>query len=313
LVQDKANQKAAFIARLEKEWVASGRTRVRIVAQELALLCDRSLTLEGTELPVVLGVHMPYHDINPGRLARSFAPLLNYLQTNLVTRTGTRALFGLQVFNSPSNAIRGLLEGQVDVLRPDPAFYVLARQKDKNMTPIVRQVYAGGPDLRGAIFTRAESDITRLEDLKGRPFAFGDRESVVGDYLPKAELVAAGLHARDFQRTAHLSRATLVSDVNAGRFAAGAADLGDMVRFTNAGVRLRMLKEFRSPNWPWVVTPKLDPSIAAGIREHLMALRDPDTLAAVDPQLTGFAPAQPSDYDALERQIEQSKQFDATP
>jgi hypothetical protein len=61
------------------------------------------------------------------------------------------------------------------------------------------------------------------------------------------------------------------------------------------------------------VTPKLDPTIAAGIRQHLLALRDPDTLAAVDPQLTGFAPTQPSDYDALERQIEQSKQFDATP
>jgi len=62
-----------------------------------------------------------------------------------------------------------------------------------------------------------------------------------------------------------------------------------------------------------VAASKLDPAIGAAIREYLLVLRDSNLLAAVDSELTRFHPASPSDYDALEKQLEQAKAFDQPP
>jgi phosphonate transport system substrate-binding protein len=282
-------------------------------AQEVAVLCDQSLTIEGTETPVVLGIVMPYAGINPGRLARNYAPLLNHLQTRLATEAGARVLFALQVYDSQSNAVEGLLRGQVDVFRPDPAGYARMREHETNLTLLAQQAWHGEPALRAAIFTRQDTGIDRLEDLRGRSFAFGEPESAIGDHVPKAVLVDAGLRARDFKLITNTHAAAVVRLVREGRFDAGVADLHSLQRFLQVGVPLRIILEVRSPSYPWVVRAKFDPPLAAALRERLLALRDTTILTALDYELTGFLPARPSDHDELARQMARASLFDAPP
>ena len=59
-------------------------------------------------------------------------------------------------------------------------------------------------------------------------------------------------------------------------------------------------------------TKKLDRQIADAITKQLLSLGDADAPLPFDPKLTGFDPARPSDYDALEKQMEKAKLFDPT-
>jgi ABC-type phosphate/phosphonate transport system substrate-binding protein len=309
----KAAQLGALLNRVEREWNREGSTGVRITAEELALKNKRVLTMDGSEIVVVLGVHTSRRDSKPVRMIERFAPLLEYLQTNLATRAGPQVLLELHIYIGHANALAGLLKGEVHLLRCDSASYVLIRQKDASFVPVVQQTDRGRPEEVGVIFTRADTGIARLEDLRGRSFAFGSPDSAIKYYLPKAELVAAGLTARDLRLATNLVTGLVPNFVRTGRLDAGAAESEDVTDLIKAGASLRILKEMRCPHWAWVATPKLDPAIRQAIQEYLLALHDIDLLAAIDPTLTAFHPARPSDYDALERQIEQAKLFDQPP
>jgi phosphonate transport system substrate-binding protein len=222
-------------------------------------------------------------------------------------------LFALHLYSPYSNVVAGLLKGEVDLIRSDPASYVLGRQKDAPIAPLVRQVFDDQHRLRGVIFTRAEAGIIRIEDLKGRSFAFGDRDSTIGHYLPRAALVGCGLNARDFQLTTNLLSLAVVTAVRRGQFDAGAARGDQVADAIQAGARLRVLQELPSPPIVWLVANRLDQRIVETIKEALLSLRDSNVLAALDYRLTGFEPVRPSDYDELERQIKKAQLLDAPP
>jgi len=311
--QIRLRQLSALQNRIEREWNTEGSTGVRITAEELALKGKRVLTTDGSEVVVALGVSTARRDSKPVRVFERYAPLLNYLQTNLATRPGPQVLLELHVYNDHANACEGLLKGEVQVLRCDPATYVLMRQMDTHITPLVQQTDRGRPELHGVIFTRTNTGIDRLEDLKDRSFTFGTPDSFITSYLPKAELVAAGLTALSFRLVTNVVNGLVPTAVRKGPVDAGAARWEDVAPLIKVGAPLRILREVRSPHVPWVAASKLDPAIGAAIRDHLLALRDIDLLAAVDPELTAFHSAHPSDYDALEQQVEQAKLFDQPP
>ena len=74
----------------------------------------------------------------------------------------------------------------------------------------------------GVIVVGADSSIKRLADLAGKRFAFGDENSTIGRYLAQAELVKAGIRARDLAHYEYLGRHDLVAKaVSLGDFRAG--------------------------------------------------------------------------------------------
>jgi ABC-type phosphate/phosphonate transport system substrate-binding protein len=312
--QDKAQQSAFLFNRITEEWERNKRGGVRIHAEELRSLSDQTMPIEGTEVPVVLGAHLaPYQIDNPRRILEKMAPLANHLQTSNLSDSGPLVLFELCIYTSYHEAVEDFLRGNVGLVRLDPASYVLLRQRDPKIVPLAQQAYAGQTDLRGAIFTRTDSGITRLEDLKGRSFAFGDPDSAILNYLPKAQLAASGLQARDLAATTNLPSETVIDAVRLGHYDAGAADWEEVSRLRNAGVAgapLHILAESQSPNYPWVASPNLDPAVIATLRQRLLSVHDTNVLAAVHPRLIGFQVVRPSDYDALEHQIEQAKLFE---
>jgi ABC-type phosphate/phosphonate transport system substrate-binding protein len=306
----KSNQMTALLNRLESEWLAADRDRVRISPQELALIAGHSLVEEGGETPVVLGFISRLR--KPDEAIQSIAPLLIYLQTNLAAAITPQPLFELQIFKSRTNAINALLKEEVDIMRVDPADYIFVRSQNTNIFPLAKQAYTDQPDLRGVIFTRADSVISNLWDLKGKALAFGEHGSALGDYLPKAALATLGLLATDFPRITNDRSTSVIGAVRTHAFDAGVAEKDDFDNAIKLGVRLKLLHELNCPNFPWLATRRIDRAVADAITQRLLSLRDSDAPLPFDPKLTGFESARTAEYDALGTQIEQAKIFGQT-
>jgi hypothetical protein len=78
-----------------------------------------------------------------------------------------------------------------------------------------------------------------------------------------------------------------------------------------AGKSLRTLRTIECSGLVWIASPNLDTIIATRLQAGLLSLRDRDALMWLEPRLTGFVAALPSDFDELERQIETAKTFDS--
>jgi ABC-type phosphate/phosphonate transport system substrate-binding protein len=303
----KREQQRALATRMETEMSTEGQDGFSITAEELAAFGDRAIIVEPTATGVTLASRTGR--MAPDRMVKPYKRFVDYLQPNLAKRVSPPVLFDLRLSFSYPNVLAGLLEGKADLMRSDPAGYVLARQEDPGMRLLVQEASDGKPALWGAIFTRADSRITNLTDLKGYSFVFGELGSALGDYLPRSALVEADLRARDFLRTTNLSSTKVVTAVRTRTYDAGAAEWHDLEDI-KAGMPLRILKEFRSPSQTWMARKELDDSLIAAMQECFFSLHDSNVLAGLDPRLTGFLPARPADYDALEQEMERAKRFD---
>jgi len=88
--------------------------------------------------------------------------------------------------------IEAMGAGRVDVAWFAPLSYVLANSKYGAKVLLITE-RDGHTDYTGIILARKDSGIRRIEDLKGRRFAFGDPLSTSGTLYPKQLLKAHGI------------------------------------------------------------------------------------------------------------------------
>jgi len=207
--------------------------------------------------------------------------------------------------------MEGLIKEEVDLMRTDPAVHVLARRPATRITPLVQEVHGNDElEVGAAIFTRTNSGIDQIAELKGKSFAFGEATAALQDLLPKAELVTNGLRLRDFLRVTNLHSDRVLAAVGGGSWDAGVTSLDHISPLAKPGGAFKILAKLHSPGYPWLATKNLDPKIAEAITKALLSLRDNNALVRIDPKLTGFESVHPPDYDALARDIETAKMFD---
>jgi len=123
------------------------------------------------------------------RLQDEYLPMARYLAREMGCRDGR--------FTSVvdyAGVVAALETGSVDVAYLSPFPYALAT---KRMTlkpaPLAMPWVEGSLTYRGIIFTRADSGIQSVADLRGRTFAFGDVTSTTGFLLPRAMLEKQGV------------------------------------------------------------------------------------------------------------------------
>jgi phosphate/phosphite/phosphonate ABC transporter binding protein len=109
-----------------------------------------------------------------------------------------------------------------------PYAYVLAKERS-DYEAIVRRKRYGRDWYKGIIFTHEDKNVSSLEDLRGKSFAFVDPSSASGYLFPKARMIDAGVaeNSANFERTfssmSFLGRHDrVVRAVYRGEFAAGA-------------------------------------------------------------------------------------------
>jgi ABC-type phosphate/phosphonate transport system substrate-binding protein len=305
-LSEKEKQREAVLAILRAElnrdldelWEHPERPSVTIKSEKRSVLMGdmsrRPVVYPGVEHRLTFGV---YTFQKPSVMAQKFAPFLENLEKSVADRLRRPVRIDCVIYRSYTNGHEGLLSGAVHFMRVGPASYVLMKERRPGISLLAAQE---GP-IEGAIFTRADSGIENLSQLKGKSFAFGDVESTFGTHMAKGALLRAGIRAGDVPNSHHFpSHDEVVKAVKSGTYAAGAANtllLDSSFKlldgFTN--VQMRM---------PFVARSGIDPRVAAAIKDALLAEH-----TLFEPGLAGFREVSDQEYDGLRREMKHAMQF----
>lgn len=289
---------------LDTFWTNSNDVAVKIPAERLANLTARLPKREGVRIPFGAYTHT-----KPSDMFTRFAPVLSYLETNV---TAVSIRFDFYIYRGYSNAVEALSTGKVGFMRPGPGSYISARQRNRGLRLLVKQLHDRQPVIHGSIFTRSDSDILSLHDIMGKSVASADEESTFGNFVPKAILFDRGIRRRDLALWNYVgAHDETVIQVRDRIYQVGTANSNVVARYVEQDIPLRILHSMQSISFPWVVSEGVEETVIQAIRVSLLSLKDPTILRKIDPNLDGFTGASPEDYDAFEKDVmKKARAFD---
>jgi phosphonate transport system substrate-binding protein len=164
-----------------------------------------------------------YQSDQATEMYRKFTPVIEAIQSDVEKRLGRPTDIEIQIFKTYEDGIEALCKGTVDFVRFGPSPYILAKRKNPKLDLIAMELEDGKKQFNGCIVVPRDSKIQTLAELRGKSFAFGDRNSTIGRYLVQEHLLSAGIRAIDLGRQEYLERHDKVAAaVLAGDFEAGA-------------------------------------------------------------------------------------------
>ncbi|OGW36328.1 MAG: hypothetical protein A2X58_03970, partial [Nitrospirae bacterium GWC2_56_14] len=236
---------------------------------------------------------------SPATMHRRFQPLTEYL-TQSLGRT-VELVVGLDFMQT----IRDIEDGVTDLAFLTPTTYIEAHDKFGAVL-LVKALRKGLPYTHAAIVAGFGNGIERLEDLRGKRFAFGDRMSTSSYLIPRSMLAEAGVRLEDLKDHTFLGHHDDVARaVLAGEYDAGGLMESIAVKFLDQG--LKVLKTSGEiPEFNICASKGLDAGTLESIKKTLIALdrRNPghaQVLAMIDQDYTGFASAEDGDYDGVRK------------
>ena len=127
----------------------------------------------------------------PGRMFDVYSPLLGELRKRLVPSGLT--LGELVIARDLDDLSTRISRGAVDFVLESVFPMLSLRDRSRNLEPTLLVVRRGEREYRSVFFTRQESPIQSLADLKGRTLVLQAMRSTSAFALPRAELTLAGL------------------------------------------------------------------------------------------------------------------------
>lgn len=232
-----------------------------------------------------------------------FSPLADYL----TKETGEKVSLVIpKDFDAFKEAVKA---GQMDMGFANSLIYVQLK-KSVNIDPLaLSSEMKSGTRFRGIIIARKDSNITRVQDLKGKKLIFVEKDSAAGYIFQMLLLSKAGLDVqKDFttlpfaKKHDNVTMAVFNKAADAGGIREDDLDkMKDKVDLSQ--IRIVGYTDY-FPNWPAFSTPKLNKATEAKIKAALLKLKpnDPQNekiLGAA--KLTGFTTVTDREYDELRR------------
>jgi len=244
---------------------------------------------------------------NSSGLMRASEELLKYLSQELGVKE-VRLITG----SDYHSLITKLEREEIDIGWLGSLSYVEAAQRLK-LKPLVKPTRFDTNSYRGLIITRQDSGIKSLADLKGKKFAWVEKESASGYTFPKALLIEAGINPdKDFAEAAFLQKHdAVVLNVLIGKYDAGACydDARNTLRDKEKINDLTVLARTEDiSNEPIVCRAGLPEDLVEKIRKAFLKLdfNNPAHKKVLD-ELTdvrGFVPASDADYNYVRKVCE---------
>ncbi|WBU31204.1 phosphate/phosphite/phosphonate ABC transporter substrate-binding protein [Rhodopseudomonas palustris] len=198
--------------------------------------------------------------------------------------------------------------GRLDIAYLGPVTYLL-RARSAKLEPFARPSHAiVGPTFQAVIIVPTDSPAKTLADLKGGEIAFGDPASTSGTWVPRYQLLAAGLvSGRDYTLRvlgAHDSVALAVANK---KVAAGGLSMpiyNRLIKENKIDAKaVRVLAESPAiPEYMWTFREGLDPEFKEQIRKAFISVDDPEALKVF--RAEAFIPAVDSDVDRVRNWID---------
>ena len=237
----------------------------------------------------VFGVH-PYK--NPAELATIFKPMISLLEAETGVKISFRSAKDYESFN------QSILKGEIDIFFMGPSIYAeLYAQHPDKVRLVATALDKGKPTFKGVIVAKKDSAINSLADLKGKKFAFGDRDSTLSCYIPAAMLMDAGVFDSlkyDFTgKHDNVAQSVLQGGHDAGGLKPDVAE-----KYMGQG--LKIIAE-SAPVYEHVIGigSKVDDATMAKIQKALLQVKDPTVYTSIQKSYTGFAVTKPGDYASL--------------
>jgi len=198
--------------------------------------------------------------------------------------------------------------GRLDVAYLGPVTYILQSRRAK-LLPFARPSHAVvGPTFQAAVIVPASSPAQTLADLRGKEIAFGDPASTSGTWVPRYQLLEAGLVAgRDYTLRVLGAHDAVALAVANGRADAGGLSLPIYQRLIREGkidgAKLRVLAESPAiPEYMFTFREGLDPAFREDVRKAFVSITDPAVLQVF--RAEAFIAATDSDVDRVRTWIE---------
>ncbi|MDM8536478.1 PhnD/SsuA/transferrin family substrate-binding protein, partial [Desulfobacterales bacterium HSG17] len=200
-----------------------------------------------------------------------------------------------------------LAKGDCDFARFGPASYILAKEKNKDIRLLAMEHKKGRKNFYGIFITGKDSSVKSIGELKGKKFAFGNKNSTIGRYLSQAEMVNAGVKADDLKEYKYLGRHDKVAlAVAAGNYDAGVVKENTFKKYADSK-GLREIARFPNITKPWVVRAGFDDIIFSALKNALLGLNDKKILKNLKQH--GFLEALDDYYDFVRQGMALSKEF----
>lgn len=235
-------------------------------------------------------------DENASTVIKNNQALKAYLEKSLNKRVE------LVVTTDYSSMIEAMRHGRLDLAYFGPLSYVLARQKSE-IEPFVALKTKGSTTYQSVVIANSAAGVNRIEDIKGKNMAYGDKASTSSHLIPKSVLAAKGLDvSRDYKEHFVGSHDAVALAVQNGHAQAGGLSRPifesllerKMVSLDKVKV-LEYSKPF--PQYPWTMRSNLAPQLKEKIRSAFVNLKDPAVLKAFKAE--GFDTIADADYNVV--------------
>lgn len=239
---------------------------------------------------------------------RKFSPILEAITEPLQNQLKREVDIHLTIFEDYESGIQALVDGDVDFVRFGPSSYILAEQRNNNVSLLAMELRNGMKTFNGVIVAKRDSGIKSIEDLVGKKFAFGNENSTIGRYLSQALLAKHGITSDDLGSFEYLPRHDLVAKaIIVGTHDAGAMKFSTYKKLCDPKDFV-ILASFENVTKPWVSRSELPKEIRDAITASLLILDKQEVVGELG--CSGFTEATKKDYDSIREGMKQSELFE---
>lgn len=239
---------------------------------------------------------------SPQEDARQYLPFLAYLSK------ATNYKFKLCFTKKRNQTIETLGKGEIHFTAFGAGSYILAHEK-YGIIPLVRGLNKKGKaKYRSVIFVAANSQIQKIEDLRGKRFAFGSVTSTQGHLIPRIILNQHGITLDDLSEYKFTgSHRNCADAVISGKFDAGGMQDVMGKGFSDAGLARIIYTSRYYPSSCIAANKDVSPVILAKVKQALIDFqptgRDSTGLYQWDKteMPNGFISARDEDYNELRK------------
>jgi len=164
-----------------------------------------------------------FADGNPLDRVMRVAPLIDQLERSMSAVGERPTRFDLRVYKNHPGVVGDLVKHEIDFAQLNPLEFLRARELDPEIQPLVSILPAPGLKDGAIIFTRKNTGIKALPDLRGKSFLLGTADSTLS-FWTKVKLLQAGIRASDFSKYRYIDR---VNDLSKDAASAPAVVIGN--------------------------------------------------------------------------------------
>lgn len=277
--------------------------QIKIILIFAVLLTQLLIPVQAETLKLDFGI---YGSERRNWLDAENVPILQHLQDKLKTEFKLEVRINTVFFPSYTEAVTALINKEIDFARLGAASYIETKRQSPLASIIALESYKGETYHEGVVAVLKVSPINRLEDLKGKKFAFGNKSSTIGRYMAQKFLVDSGITETDLKSYDYMERHDNVAiSIIRNTHDAGAFK-SSILKDENFSKRVKVLARFKAPTQAWVARAGMDTDLLSNLKQVLIST--PEDAITIN-ERDAFVEGDDSNFQDLRDSIQNNDQF----